>query len=279
MQGFCRRALFGALSISVLWFWPLPAEASHEAFELYDDFSSPTILSRRWSGGETPGGLEVARIVRMGQLMMRLRREGDTASDSGTPGITANRLSHPNPSAVDQIQADFTVQSVTLTTCEANVSLGRSRPAGLALARFNDGTSTGPGDRTGDHVASVAAQRSSNAGASRALSVVASWSRCADPECSTNDFITATTLGTVQIGQTFTIRVIWDEPNNQFLYGLNDGENASLTYDVSDTAPAAAPIASVVVAQEPQNCTTGPTAADSISAVDNVMVNTSAIIP
>lgn len=277
MQQSWRRILVGILSISALWLWPVPGQASHEGFELYDDFSSPTILSRRWSGGESPGGQEVARMVRSGQLLMRLRREGGTASDVGTTGLTTNRLSHPNPATVDQIQADFTVQSVTLTSCAANASIGRSRPAALALTRFNDGTSTGPEDRTGDHIASIAAQRLSTGG--RGLSVIASWARCADATCSTSDFITLTTLGTVQVGQTFTVRVIWDEPNNQFLYGLNDGADVALTYDVSDTAPAVVPLASVVVAQDPQNCTTGPTVADSTGAVDNVMVNTSGVIP
>src|SRR5439155_25918213 len=78
----------------------------------------------------------------------------------------------------------FVVRSMKLTGCAANSMPSRIPPVRIVLFIFNDGSSTGPGDRSGDHFGTIQAVRDSDtADPPGRLRVEAFVSRCSDPLC------------------------------------------------------------------------------------------------
>lgn len=274
-----RAALFAVL-LGTLLLTPTPGQAGHEAFGVYDDWSQPTIRSDRWRGVEDFGGQEVKREVQGDKLQMRFRLEGGTFSDTGA-FFADNFLLVTNPLSVDQLEAEFQVKALTVTGCPANPTASRARAARLLITRFNDGTSTGPGDRTGDHFGLIVARRDSNATEEPGILLVSgSVLRCTDPGCTdTSDVAFIVLPQTVQVGEPFTLRLIWDQPMRRFLLGVGTDPEVPLNYAASDTAPAVLPFAGVQIAHTAANCRAGPTAVDAETEVGVVQTNVSAIIP
>lgn len=275
------RWVVGSLLAAMLLIWATPGEASHEPFGIFEDWIDQTIRSDRWRGDEAFGGQEVKREVRAGLLWMRFRREGETTIGNVGRQSSLNQLNARNPTAIDQMEGDFLVLRMTVTGCAANPQPSRVRPARLVLGRFNDGSSMGLGDRTGDHFAGVSAFRDSNSTApERVLRTQGFLSRCANATCSVSTTVSFINLPqTVFVGQRFTLRMIWDAPNNQFLFGVNNNPNVALPYTVSDINPAVVPFATVEMNHTTANCTAGPTVTDAESVVREVRTNASAVIP
>src|SRR5206468_420333 len=90
--------------------------------------------------------------------------------------------------------------------------------AAIFVATFNDGSSTGADDRTGDHVAIFEAGEISGHTAG-VLVVRAVIIRCDDKTCDSSTELPGAVdfPQTVQDGVPFTLRLIWDKANNQFL--------------------------------------------------------------
>src|SRR5262249_61749716 len=92
----------GLLSASILLVFSGRGYASHEPFDVYEDWSNPTIRSDRWRGGDFGGtplnaageptmgaAAEVTREIAHGHtgfLHLRYRRNGGTASSVGGAG-------------------------------------------------------------------------------------------------------------------------------------------------------------------------------------------------
>jgi hypothetical protein len=269
----------GVFLAGIVLLVPTQGKAGHEPFGLYESWDNPTIQSRRWRGSEIFGGQEVKREVENGKLRMRFRREGETGSDVGT-NFSSNLLNVTNPTSVDQMEAEFTVSNVTVTGCEANPAPSTAGAAGVVLARFNDGSSSGPGDRTGDYFALIQAQRNSIFGPPGALSIATNLLRCDDPGCFAISLPPFGILGTVEVGASFRLRIIWDSTNNQFVFGLDDNPDEVLSYDPKINAqPAAVPFGSIQIGHRTANCAVGPTVADAETEVGQVRTNISAIVP
>jgi hypothetical protein len=212
---------------------------------------------------------------------MRYRFEGNTSSDSGNR-FSANTLSARNPAAIGQIEADFRVASLVVTGCAANTTASTVGAARLNLAAFNDGTSLAADDRTGDHFAAILAQRSSDSpDADRILRVLGRYSRCTNPTCSTNTLVSLIELPqTVKVGNKFTLRLVWDEPNDQFLFGVDANPDEPLSYSgINDADPAIGPFVTLGMFHTAANCRQGPTVADAETEVTEVRTNSSAVIP
>ena len=135
-------------------------------------------------------------------------------------------------------------------------------------------------DRTGDHVAIFEAGEISGHTAG-VLVVRAVIIRCDDKTCDSSTELPGAVdfPQTVQDGVPFTLRLIWDKANNQFLAALGAQTDQALPYAASDSAPAASPIAALGLQIKPRNCTAGVQQADITAAVRRVRTNVSAIIP
>lgn len=210
-----------------------------QALTLYDDFNVKPINPAKWTGSEGSAGAaapntESARKIAGQQLEIDLTLWGRTDSNTGNAGNQSNRLAVTDPVPVTTIQADVTVKSAKVVGCAANTTSTRAR-ATVQGGFFNDGTSPGAGDRTGDIIASFQAHRDTITGDQLAAFIT----RCTNANCSTFAVPASFTFIASWVqGVANTMSVQWDKPNKQFIYTLNPGgsqEQHILTYTFSDT--------------------------------------------
>jgi hypothetical protein len=255
------------------------AGVSQAQLVLYDDFNVKPINPAKWSGSEGTAGAaapstETARKIAKQQLSISLTLWGRTDSNTGNAGNQSTRLAVTNPAPVTTIQADVTVKSATVVGCAANTTSTRAR-AQVIGGFFNDGTSPGAGDRTGDILAGTQHIRDTILGDQ----IAAFITRCTNANCSTftSPFGITFTASWVQ-GVANTMRVQWDKPNKQFIYTLNPGgsqEQHILTYTFSDTNAPVVDFKQLAVNNSAASCT-GPaprTYATMKALFDNVMLN------
>ena len=270
------------VAVSVI-LWPLSV-AALEPFGVYEDWTQGFIRSDRWLGGQDFGGQEVRRVVAPGnKLLLRYRSEGSPASDTGST-TSSQFLSAINQTQVNEIEATFTVNNLSMITCAANNSgaATRARPARLLMQKFNDGTQSVPGNSIGDYIAGAQAQRDgSSTDPAGVLKVLGFVNRCTNASCFTSTTVISKTLTTtVSVGQSFTLRLKWDQPNHQFLFGLDSSADVALSYGAaSDSTPANRPFVDTQVNHTTANCTAGAVVIDSTTLVGTVQTNSSAVIP
>ena len=257
------------------------AQASHEPFAVYEDWqSAPEIRGDRWSG-LIDSAQEVERRIQGHHLVMRYRKVGLlTIADVGS--INAfHRLTAANPVVIDQLEADVEVNRFEVSGCAANVTPSATVPAALTLTKFNDGTAGGPGNGTGDHLARIRVRRvSTSTDPEGVLAVEGSLFRCGDPACVGGAFVFLERIGTVTVGERFTLRLIWDSPNNQFIYGVGDLDVAIPYAPGLNVRPAfGGQLADLRMQATVANCTTARTEADAEIKVYEIRANASAVIP
>jgi hypothetical protein len=252
-----------------------------QALTLYDDFNVKPINPAKWYGDEVSLGpnspnTEATRKIANAKLEIDLTTWGWTSSDLGyAPGTPSFRLSITNPAPITTIQADVTVKSAKVVGCAANPVGTRARASVLGFF-FNDGTSPGPGDRTGDIGATIESRRDSITGDQ----IVASIFRCGSSDCTA--FITTVAFHAFTAvwtkGVADTLRIQWDAANDRFIFDLNPGgpnpETANLSYTSSDAAPAVGDRRALRAANTVASCQSGPRGSATIKALfDNVMIN------
>jgi hypothetical protein len=280
------RNAAGAFGLLASLLVPMSQAAGFEPLAVYEDWLDGVVDSGWWLGGEVTGGQELEREVveaapGVRMLRVRYRHEGSTTSDSGTRSVS-HFLRPPDHEAVTAVEAIYNVQSLDITACAGNNAgaVTRARPAQLVMEKFNDGSSSGPGDRTGDLQAGVQAVRNGSSTAPPGmLSVEAFIIRCSDASCGTFSSVDSEVLGTVAVGQTFRIRVQWDPANHQFLTGLDDAPDVTLTYTASDTTPAGLSFVNIAnINHNVANCTAGPASIDSTTFMGSVLTNVSGLV-
>lgn len=284
MRNTLRWAPFAGLWVVwVLGLWVVPAWASHEAFGVYEDWKgSHTIRSDRWTALEVGQAQEVALQIRGHQLVMRQRRESATTSAGFVFGRYQLILS--NPASIDQIEADIKIRSLEVSGCATNPTQPSRVIVAIFLNIFNDGSSPAPGNMTGDHLASISVFReSSSTDPEGVLRVNAAVLRCIDATCSNafsipNGVVDLPEM--VLVGERFTLRLVWDAPENRVLVGVGSNLDAAIVYpraiNVQDPGGPFADIRTQLLAA---NCTVGPTVTDAKVKVKEVRTNASAIIP
>ncbi len=98
--------------------------------------------------------------------------------------------------------------------------------------------------------------------------------RCVDAVCS-NAFSTVFNLnmGTIMVGDPFSLRISWDKPGNRFLVGFNESPDVTLTYNPSldQKAPGGA-FADFHIQLVDATCEAGPTVTDAETIVREVYI-------
>lgn len=251
-------------------------------FGVYEDWTSPTIRSDRWIG-RTDQAYETRLEVLGHHLLMRYRLEGLTGSNTGFRGAM-HRIVALSP-VIDEIEANFQIKSYTIIGCEANqLPTGtRVRPVMISLWKFNDGTSSSPGDMTGDHFVRVIVNREAfTTDPEGVLTVQAFLFRCIDATCS-NAISNVFNLdfGKIRVGKPFSLRAMWEKNNYRFLVGFNSNPDIVLAYDPAlDKGPARNSYAADIRQQLVNaTCIAGPTVTDAEIKVREIYTNVSAIIP
>jgi hypothetical protein len=270
--------------IALLFCLTPAVDAQAQTFNLYDAFTGP-LSPGLWNGAENNtnsaviSNTETSRAVvqpdplvanRFLQLMLRSGHLG-TGGNAGSAGEGRQRLivarddiQSGDPSVVG-MRTRITVTGMATPGCPTSAdpvlfaNQTRSRAALLGFY-FNDGSSTGPTDFTGDIVAGIQLEQRSTDG----KLIVGFISRCDNAACSTSTtqkFVNFTRKWALNVAVPLT--VVWERANNRFVYTAGT-EIHTLTYDdipLSDALPPVLLLYDLRVSDVLANCSTAIRAA------------------
>ena len=211
--------------LSMFFLWGLSTSASAiEPFATYDAFSGDRINPDRWIAlGTDPFTLDVVRAVGSGVLWLGNRSYGDRSVTGGRVRHDV-RLQFANSNAIHSIAGLFQVTALDLVGCSAPSGTSTQVEVRIDGYFFNDGSSSGAGDATGDIWIQLRLDRSTSSGlpAGR-MRVTSNVFHCQDSRCDTGPdlFFDATSLGTVGIGEPVLLAVLWDADNDRFIFARN----------------------------------------------------------
>ncbi len=258
------------------------AEVSQAQLVPYDDFSNPRIDPAKWQGHESPRddnpNAEAFRRIQNGQLQITLLSYGGTDTDAGRRTGRFG-LAVRNPDLVTAMQADVTVVRAAAQDCVASASSSRAR--GQLVGRFfNDGSSSGPGDHTGDVPVGIHKARDSKVGDR----IEAFINRCLTPDCQSTEELAGLALNSTWVlGQADTLRLEWDEVGEQFIYTVNPGspaeESVALSYEglVANAGPPGFDLKRFRISNTGANCTSGRKLVFMQALFDNVQLKPAAV--
>jgi hypothetical protein len=203
---------------ALILIWPASAPAQ---WTLYDDFGGAVIDPGRFHVNDTIAGsssptAETLHVLSRGELRQLITQYGGVDSNSGS--VTgAARLPINDPTGITAMRAQVIVTRAVAEACNGNpfVSRGHAEVIGRF---FNDGTSTGPGDQTGDITAVTRKVLDPVEGAV----IEAGMFRCANSSCSSTPSVVPTqNFNTIwSFNQAHTMTVQWDPANDQFIYSV-----------------------------------------------------------
>lgn len=281
-----RLALLLAAVALTLW----PAAAAPQGLVVYDDFSSGEIDPTRWTGydhrisytrqrakpyngnrddvvsSDVPDSFtayneEAIQQVVDGQAQIALTTVGPNFRDSdftagfGRSGLRVNHLALADGAPpVTRMQATVTVGAVSVDLCGGRDPAREGGSAEIFGHFFNDGSSTGPADLTGDVVVSLGRRGGSSGGV-----FVGVIGRCLTADCGWIG-----SLGSVQftrpaaLGVAYTLTITWQPTVNAFQFAVSGAgapiESHRATYPVADSAPARGYAYDLRVANFPITC-------------------------
>ena len=295
-----RQVLWG-----VLVFFLVPA-AAHAQLSIYENWSANALRGDRWRGGEdaifsSVGGLEADRSIggNVGfgkELTMRVRVQSSSLSDPRA-GLNLMHAAHVGPSgtpgSVDALDVTFRIASKNVTKTQRGdkpgcpAGAGPNDPSGVSvvvmMTKFNDGSSSGPGDRTGD-IAVLASSRYNTDFLHFDLFAV--MFRCGNPSCFSGSSVPGSArnlVGTVTPGNPFRLGIVDNYGSNEYQITFNGAVVGTIDYASVSVAPAVAYDASFGVRADTGNCWVGSPApnmvADITAKVGKVRTNAGAVIP
>ena len=218
---------------------------------VYDDFSGPFVDTARWYH-RNPTGDDVwwydagFRILK-GKLNYFNRAYG---ADLDTDATQSMRRQLFLKNATDVTGIETSIQMAKngheITGCAANPVPSETRIS-MGGAFFNDGSSTGPGDFTGDILAHMGFFKYSDLGTLPPgniaippgyMGVRARVYRCTNATCSTSDIIKEVLFDNllVKLGKKTMLRITLDKGANTFTFQVGKKDVATYPYTVPDSA-------------------------------------------
>jgi hypothetical protein len=278
-KGDVMKATLGGCVVLLLVLAGIPAQAL-EPLVLYDDFNAKRIDPAKWSGTEgfaaarNPNA-EAVRVILGGALRVLLTTYGDmSASSDAQHGRFGLALANPGP--VTAMAAKVTVFTAGAEQCPDNPETSRARAQLLGFF-FNDGSSTGPNDRTGDMLAGMNKDLDRDG-----RSIVAFISRCPDAACTNSLTVASHTFDTAwSPGHPDTLQLQWDREGHQFRFAVNPGapgeETAALSYAEPDALPPVLAFKAIRASHSAANCTEARKQVSIVATFDDVLINASAV--
>lgn len=246
----------------VLTILAVPTTAAAQVFTTYDAFTGP-LSSALWAGLESNtnfvviSNTETQRAVvkpdpfapnRFLQLGLTTAHPG-SGGDTGEAGQGRQRVRVVRDDivagavTVTGFRTRVTMLSTAVTACPTTTNASPTRAmAHMSFFFFNDGSSTGATDATGDVFAGFNVEQSSVSG----RIIGAFLGRCTDATCST--IVTdkfQTFIRRWAVGVAVPLTVVWDHTNDQFIFTVGTGSSAEqhvLTYGDIPLTDAAAPV-------------------------------------
>ena len=256
-----------------------------EPLATYDSFSGDRIDPQLWQGSDISRfTVDAAREVSRGNLRLSNRSYADQSFSGGRVKRSV-RLNFSDSDSVTSLLGWLNVRDLELVGCSIDTGTSTRAEVRFSGYFFNDGTSTGPGDYTGDVWARIRLSRESDStDPSGILSVAVQVWQCSNPSCAgdgTTFFLDSTSLGTVSVGEWVAIGIIWDPDRDLFVFYRSGAPPLAYSYatDVSSDAfppviPAGKEVNARVIAE---NCVPEPRPMGKIEAeIAAILVNESA---
>ncbi len=246
-----------------------------QALVLYDDFNGKFINPDKWFGqdfGSEIDRREQVREIKGNALRLASRLYGDPLTAGGRRD-GGSRVRFPQPELVTAIQAELRATEVNVVGCSVQA------PANARVTvqgfYFNDGSSTGSTDRTGEVSAGISIGRSSApADPPGVLAATAFAFRCSNNQCSSRTSFFDASLGSVTLKEKTAVRLEWDQTNSQFIFQVGDNLPASVGYSFGTVAQAVVNSKIIDVSNSVRNCGSGVRSLAYMELfVDNVYVN------
>ena len=276
------KILLGSLVVLLVVPAAIPAVAL-EPLLLYDHFNAPEIDPGKWIGTESFAAplnpnTQASRLVKGKALNVKLTTYGNTNSNSGRQTGRFGLLVR-NPGAITAMEATVTVLKAEVQDCANNTETSRARTS-LSGTFFNDGSSTGPSDRTGNIGATI--QKLLDAKGNRIF--FASIFRCSDPACnSAPDLVSHVFESTWTLRRADTLRLELDRDGTRFLYTVNpdtpDEQTAALSYTQTDTLPPLLEFKGIRAVNSAANCTDDRKKVSIDAKFDDVKLKREAVQP
>jgi len=267
-------------------------DQSHAQFVNYDTFSNGFIDPNLWAGTSTEGGFgapsaEVIRAVENGQLRLALVSWGNNTSDTGNTvsrqGLQLRQTGTlGGAGSIIAFKVKVTVTDALVQDCPANPGTeGAIRARAQILGWFfNDGTSTGATDDTGNAIAGMQLTREADG----SNQIQGFFQTCTNANCSTvvthpgtavPAFATTWSLNTPVV-----LKVIWDRTNGTFKFKVKNSltqavESHQISYAgiVTDAgSPSNGDFKAIRVHNNVKNCTAGRKQVAMDALFDNVAV-------
>ena len=140
------------------------ASAQAQTLRRYDDFNGPLLDQTKWVG-VNDGGVDIESLeggmkIQKGKLIFFNRAFGGVGSNTGMQFMQRG-LVIMEGSAYDAMETSVQIMSYQITGCDAG-SVGSIAYVRIGGYFFNDGTSSGAGDQTGNWFAYINLYRYSN---------------------------------------------------------------------------------------------------------------------
>jgi hypothetical protein len=254
--------------------------SGHAQFVVYDDFQANVIDPDTWRGFAREGtfggpSAELLRSIEGGRLRLALTSYGDTAGDTGTAiaqhGLHIKQLGVSGGSGfITGLKTTVTVLGVQAQDCPVNSDNSGPRVQ-LNGTFFNDGSSTGPNDRTGDIQVYLILLKNPATGRN---TINVGIQRCTTPTCSPFENIGGAQLATTWAENApVAVRLVWQQAEQRFRFVAN-GEQKDLAYPAG-IAPVAPPVfdfKQVQVLNFAENCQAARTTAKIDAVFDQIEV-------
>ena len=259
-----------AMFFAVTFCLSLPGmgQQSSSSFILYDNFNQQILDTNKWEPSSacfTWTVFECVRETQNGQLRLAVRGAGATDSNSGNQ-YGESELIFRNPSRIRSISTQLTIRRTTAESCPASADFNSGTQAIITGNFFNSGSGV-----PADDVSALLFFNHLPTDPPGVLTAIAllNWQ---------GQFFGGIGLGTVNVGQKITAKLIWNQRDHQFIVGWTDKASGIVTqttmpYTIPDTAPAAVAYKSLGVRVFTPNCIGTQMLVDDTEATfDNVMV-------
>jgi hypothetical protein len=198
--------------------------------DLLSQYSASRDIATFYSSGG-PDAVSVALASKAIRLDLKVPGGSPMVSDSGRrQGSAGFYLTNPN--GVTGLSASMKVSSYGFGKCAANPAVS-SMNLRLFGYWFNDGSSSGAGDLTGNYYATVGLNRTADV-SGQELNIIAFIWRCGNRWCSSGEFVTGPiVIGIAKKNKLASLGIEWDQFNHRFRVVMVTGSGKKVTVQES----------------------------------------------
>jgi hypothetical protein len=224
-----KKTLSAAVGALLTMAWIVSA---HAQVTVYDDFTSAKLDPRKWFGREVQegnGGLEALRLIHPLHKVLVLANTVIGSLNTSVGHQRSRNQVHFKQNDFRALQFDMLLTGAEAVGCPAPLNNPSIARVGFTSVLFNDGSSTGVGDSTGN--VGVVLYVGTMSDFAPLLVAVADIFRCNDPRCDNVTTVASSILDApVPYWTWLRARMRWDMANKTVEVQFGDHPPQYLTY-------------------------------------------------